>query len=108
MPACPLTGDVTARAFTCRTTQLPDSAEKVLSFYRKQLSKYERAGVHNGKPVDAVPSQLKCDSDKDDNSIELKAGSERKQHMVSVAPPLEAPSFKSSILTKHHTANDKD
>jgi hypothetical protein len=41
---------------------------------------------HNGKPVDAVPSQLKCDSDKDDDSIELKAGTEKKQHMVGVTP----------------------
>ncbi len=63
----------------------PDSSEKVLSFYLKQLSKY---GVvlecRNGKPVAAVSSPLKCDSDKDGNSIELKAGTERKQHMVGV------------------------
>jgi hypothetical protein len=64
-----------------------DSAEKVLSFYRKQLSKYGTVlECRNGKPVDAVPSRLKCDSDKDGNSIELKAGSERKQHLVSVVP----------------------
>ena len=64
-----------------------DSADKVLSFYRKQLSKY---GVvlqcRDGKPFAAVPSQLKCDSDKDLNGVELKAGSEKKQHMVGVTP----------------------
>ena len=64
-----------------------DSADKVLSFYRKQLSKYGTVlQCRNGKPVAAVPSQLKCDSDKDFNSIELKAGSEEKQHMVGVTP----------------------
>jgi hypothetical protein len=64
-----------------------DSADKVLSFYRKQLSKYGAVlQCRNGKPVAAVPSQLKCDSDKDFNSIELKAGSEKKQHMVGVTP----------------------
>jgi hypothetical protein len=66
-----------------------DSADKVLSFYRKQLLKYGAVlECRNGKPVGAVPSQLKCDSDKDDNSIsiELKAGTERKQHMVGVTP----------------------
>jgi hypothetical protein len=40
----------------------------------------------NGKPIAAVPSQVKCDSDKGDNRIELKAGTERKQHMVGVTP----------------------
>ncbi len=64
-----------------------DSADKVLSFYRKQLSKY---GVvlecRSGKPVPAVPSQPKCDSEKGDHSIELKAGTEKKQHMVGVTP----------------------
>jgi hypothetical protein len=65
----------------------PDSADKVLSFYRKQLLKYGTVlECHNGKPVDAVPSRLKCDSDKDDSSIELKAGTEKKQHMVGVTP----------------------
>jgi hypothetical protein len=62
-----------------------DSSEKVLSFYRKQLSKYGAVlECRNGKPVAAVPSQLKCDNDKDGSSIELKAGTERKQHMVGV------------------------
>ncbi|MGA8489378.1 MAG: hypothetical protein WB711_03085 [Terriglobales bacterium] len=62
-----------------------DSSDKVLSFYRKQLSKYGAVlECRNGKPVAAAPWQLKCDSDKDGNSIELKAGTERKQHMVGV------------------------
>ncbi len=64
-----------------------DSADKVVSFYRKQLLKYGTVlECRHGKPVEAVPSQLKCDSDKDDNSIELKASTERKQHMVGVTP----------------------
>ena len=64
-----------------------DAAEKVLSFYRKQLSRYgEVLECRNGKPVAAVSSQLKCDSDKDRDSTELKAGTKRKQHMVGVTP----------------------
>jgi hypothetical protein len=34
----------------------------------------------------AVPSQPKCDNEKGDHSIELKAGTEKKQHMVGVTP----------------------
>jgi hypothetical protein len=32
------------------------------------------------------PSQLKCDTDQRDNGIELKAGTEKNQHMVGVTP----------------------
>jgi hypothetical protein len=64
-----------------------DSADKVLAFYRKQLSKYgEVLECRNGKPVSGVPTQLKCDSNKDRDRTELKAGTERKQHMVGVTP----------------------
>jgi hypothetical protein len=73
----------------------PDSADKVLAFYRKQLSKYgDVLECRNGKPVEAVPSKLKCDSGKDDKSIELKAGTERKQHMVGVTPTAGGAQFK--------------
>jgi len=65
----------------------PDSSSKVLSFYRKQLLKYGPVlECRQGKAANTVPIGVKCDSDDDHKDIELKAGTERKQHIVSVTP----------------------
>ena len=68
----------------------PDSPDKVLSFYRKQLAKYGNVLECRGnKPVVYVTSELKCEDSeekRDDNSIELKAGTENNQHIVGVTP----------------------
>lgn len=78
-----------------------DSADKVLAFYRKQLSTYGAVlECRNGKPLAAVPSQLKCESDKDDNSIELKVGTEQKEHMVGVTPTAGGAQFEVAYLDK--------
>jgi len=62
-----------------------DSPEKVLSFYRKQLSKYGPVlECRDGKPLNSVSVKIKCDSDDDQKGIELKAGTEEKQHIVGV------------------------
>ena len=67
-----------------------DSAEQVLTFYRKELSKFGAVlECRNGKAVAPVASKLKCedqDNDKDNKGIELKAGTEKKQHIVGVTP----------------------
>ncbi len=69
-----------------------DSADKVLAFYHKQLSKYgEVLECRNGKPGVHVKSELKCDEDEDKDkkeskTIELKAGTKQKQHIVGVTP----------------------
>ncbi len=70
-----------------------DSADKVLAFYRKQLSKYGAVlECRDGKPAAKVESELKCDGDKDaqdqrsHKGLELKAGTENKQHVVGVTP----------------------
>lgn len=71
----------------------PDSADKVLAFYRKQLAKFGAVlECRDGKPVDASSSELKCDGDddakneKEHKGTELKAGTKSKQHVVGVTP----------------------
>lgn len=67
-----------------------DPADKVIAFYRKQLSKFGAVlECRGGKPVGTVESKLKCDEEKnsevkDDNTVELKAGTENRQHVVGV------------------------
>jgi len=65
----------------------PDSPEKVLSFYRKQLSKYGKVLECRGEGSQvSVDSELKCDDKHDNNSVELKAGTANNQHIVGVTP----------------------
>ena len=62
-----------------------DSPDKVIAFYRKQLSKYGVVLVcSEGKPISAGPSELKCEENKDHTGTELKVGTEQKQHIVGV------------------------
>lgn len=72
-----------------------DPADKVLSFYRKELSRFGAVlECRDGKAVNAVQSELKCEDDKDHQhhdkehheGIQLKSGSDRKQHIVGVTP----------------------
>lgn len=64
-----------------------DSADQVLSFYRKQLSKFGPVlECRDGKPLAAVASELKCEDGKDEKGTELKAGTENKQHIIGVTP----------------------
>lgn len=71
-----------------------DSPDKVLTFYRKQLAKYGPVlECRNGKPIGPVPAGAKCDSDKQDSDIELKAGTDRKQHIVGVKQVTQGTEF---------------
>jgi hypothetical protein len=71
-----------------------DSADQVVSFYRKQLSKFGAVlECRDGKPLAAVASELKCEDGKDDKGIELKAGTEKKQHIIGVTPNDEGAEF---------------
>ena len=64
-----------------------DSADQVVAFYRKQLAKYGPVvECREGKAVAAVTSELKCEGGKDHSGIELKSGTEQKQHIVGVTP----------------------
>jgi len=71
-----------------------DSADNVVSFYRKQLSKYGAVlECRGGKPVTADAAKLECDNGDDDNDIQLKVGPERKQHIVGVTPTARGTEF---------------
>lgn len=85
-----------------------DPADKVLAFYRKQLSKYGPVlECRDGKPAAKVDSELKCDDDKDaqheksHKGLELKAGTENKQHVVGVTPHEKGTDFQ--VLYVEHT-----
>ena len=75
-----------------------DAPRKVIAYYREQLKRYGRvlecrtkesggdvhANVHTQESRDS--KQLKCDGDNVGNIVELKAGTEDNQHVVSVEP----------------------
>jgi hypothetical protein len=75
-----------------------DAPSKVIAYYREQLKRYGRvlecrtkesggdvhANVHTQESKDS--KQLKCDGDNAGNIVELKAGTEDNQHVVSVQP----------------------
>ena len=75
-----------------------DAPSKVIAYYREQLKRYGRvlecrskesggdvhANLHTQESKDS--KQLKCDGDNAGNIVELKAGTEDNQHVVSVQP----------------------
>jgi hypothetical protein len=75
-----------------------DAPSKVIAYYREQLKRYGRvlecrskesggdvhANLHTRDSKDSKP--LKCDDDNAGNVVELKAGTEANQHVVSVEP----------------------
>jgi hypothetical protein len=75
-----------------------DAPSKVIAYYREQLKRYGRVlecrTKESGGDVHANPNtqaskdskQLKCDGDNAGNIVELKAGTEDNQHVVSVEP----------------------
>jgi hypothetical protein len=77
-----------------------DPPAKVIAFYQDQLKRYGNVlQCHNGafKIDDDVPvvggkkgyvvgGKLKCDSDDSGNKVELKAGTDDNQHIVTVDP----------------------
>jgi len=77
-----------------------DPPAKIIAFYQGQLKRYGNVlQCHNGgfKIDDDVPvvggkkgyvvgGKLKCDSDNSGNKVELKAGTDDNQHIVTVDP----------------------
>jgi hypothetical protein len=75
-----------------------DAPSKVIAYYRERLKRYGpvlecrtkesggdvQANVHTQESKDS--KQLQCDGDNDGNIVELKAGTEDNQHVVSVEP----------------------
>lgn len=86
-----------------------DPSDKVVAFYRKQLSKFGAVvECRDGRPVAKVDSELKCDDEekegKDETEhkgIELKAGTEGRQHVVGVIPREKGTDFQ--IVYVEHT-----
>jgi hypothetical protein len=82
-----------------------DLPGKIVAYYRKKLEKYGKvlechtsghAGdVHvNDSDHDSADSkELKCEGDNSGNNIELKAGTEYNQHVVSIEPEAKGSSF---------------
>ncbi len=72
-----------------------DEPGKVVAYYLDQLKKFgsvlqchtSRHGTHYGRSHDHGNSdQLKCEGDNSGKTIELKAGTESNQHIVSIEP----------------------
>jgi hypothetical protein len=65
-----------------------DPPDKIIAYYQDQLKKYGHVlQCHsNGIKADHDDGKLKCDSDDSGNKVELKAGTDDNQHIVSVEP----------------------
>jgi hypothetical protein len=65
-----------------------DPPDKIIAYYQDQLKKYGHVlQCHsNAIKADHDGGKLKCDSDDSGNNIELKAGTDDNQHIVSVEP----------------------
>ena len=65
-----------------------DPPDKIIAYYQDQLKKYGHVlQCHsNGIKADHDGGKLKCDADDGGNNVELKAGTDDNQHIVSVDP----------------------
>ena len=69
--------------------QTPDPEDKVLAFYRKDMGRYGAVLTCRGKQAVGQPARtadgLTCGTNNDnDSKLELRAGSELRQHIVAV------------------------
>ena len=69
-----------------------DTPAKVIAFYKDQLKKYgnvlecHTSGHTYGHSHDHNSQELKCEGDNTGKNIELKAGTQNNQHIVSIDP----------------------
>jgi hypothetical protein len=69
-----------------------DPPSKIISYYQDQLKRYGKVlqcpggGFNMGNSRVVVGGDLKCDSDDNSSKIELKAGTDDNQHIVSIGP----------------------
>jgi len=89
-----------------------DPPSKLVAFYQGQLKRYgnvlecHTSGTHYGAQHDSSGSQeLKCEGDNTGNTIELKAGVNSNQHIVSVEPSGKGSNF---ALVYVHTRGKDD
>jgi hypothetical protein len=85
-----------------------DPPGKLIAFYQDQLKKYGHVlqchtwHVNYSHSYDAHGSKdLKCDGDNNGKNIELKAGTEDSQHIVSVEPNGEGSTFSLVYVRTH-------
>ena len=94
--------NISAAGFSLRVVaveyETDDSPAKVQAFYQDQLKKFGNVlqchtsghgasyTAHNKDYKGAASDQLRCEGDNQGNNIELKAGTESNQHIVSVQP----------------------
>ena len=66
-----------------------DPPDKIIAYYQDQLKKYGHVLQCHSNEYQGRPrwcGKLKCDSDDSGNKVELKAGTDDNQHIVSVEP----------------------
>jgi hypothetical protein len=64
-----------------------DPPDKIIAYYQDQLKKYGHVLQCHSNGIKADHGgKLKCDSDDSGNKVELKAGTDDNQHIVSVEP----------------------
>ncbi|MBV9573875.1 MAG: hypothetical protein JOY93_07445 [Acidobacteriales bacterium] len=92
-----------------------DLMEKVVSFYQDKLKKYgnvlechndRRHSVSANRSRDSNGSdELKCEGDDHGKNVELKAGSQQNQHVVSIEPASKGCTF-SLVYVRTHGKDD--
>jgi hypothetical protein len=95
-----------------------DPPEKIISYYKEQLKKYGNVlechtskdtsasvDIHEGKDDsdsdDHESKALKCSGDNTGKNVELKAGNEGNQHLVSIKPEGKGTDFGLAYVRTH-------
>jgi hypothetical protein len=98
-----------------------DSPEKIIDYYRKRLEKYgkvvechtkDHEDMHadfddNDDDSDHGPKEVKCEGDTGGPITELKVGTERNQHVVSIEPQ-EGHGSKFTLVYVHTRGKQSD
>jgi hypothetical protein len=98
--------NISTSAFGLRVVALDyetdDSSDKVINFYKNELKKYGnvlechtqgRGSYTATNPDKGDSEELKCESDNNGKTIELKAGTKSNQHIVAIDPHSKGSDF---------------
>jgi hypothetical protein len=98
--------DISTSAFGLKVVaveyQSDDAPEKLISYYQDQLKKFGKVlqchtshshGYTGPHDHDRGSDELKCEGDNNGKTIELKAGTESNQHIVSIEPQSKGSDF---------------
>jgi hypothetical protein len=82
-----------------------DPPDRLIAFYQNQLKKFGNViqchSNHVGFSHDYDDKGLKCDEDNNGKSVELKAGTEADQHIVSIEPEGKGTKFALVFVRTH-------